>query len=70
MYHGKVHVLFDNPPIERRYMTRGMGKMCQALIEDAFPWPTCEADYRLVMANSDFFDWAWESNDAPHVAVC
>lgn len=51
-------------------MTRGMGKMCQALIADAFPWPTCQADYDLVMSNSDFFDWAWGVTILPHVAVC
>lgn len=53
----------------RSYLTRGLGEMCGARVEDAYPWPTCETHYKLVTEYGDFNSWMWDSLHDPHGPV-
>lgn len=52
-----------------RYLTRGMGKMCGAQIDESFPWPTCSMHYDMVTSYTDFYSWVWYSLYDPHGPV-
>ncbi|CAM9726487.1 unnamed protein product [Scytosiphon promiscuus] len=54
---------------DRPYITRGMGKMCNAKVDDSYPWPTCELHYDTVTAYHDFYSWVWYASYSPHGAV-
>ncbi|CAM9999705.1 unnamed protein product, partial [Ectocarpus fasciculatus] len=54
---------------DRPYLTRGMGKMCDAKVDEYYPWPTCEMHYDLATAYSDFYSWVWYSLYDPHGPV-
>lgn len=45
----------------RRFITRGMGQLCQARAEDFYKWPTCEMHYDLATSFTNFYSWVWES---------
>ncbi|CAM9655020.1 unnamed protein product [Pylaiella littoralis] len=48
------------------YITRGLGKHCDSLITDVYPWPTCDLHLSLVTDYSDWYGWVYESQHAPH----
>lgn len=52
-----------------RYLTRGLGKMCDAAVDEWYPWPTCEMHYDLATGYSDFYSWVWYSLYDPHGPV-
>ncbi|CBN79226.1 ortho-aminophenol oxidase [Ectocarpus siliculosus] len=54
---------------DRPYLTRGMGKMCDAKVDEWYPWPTCETHYDLATGYSDFYSWVWYSLYDPHGPV-
>ncbi|CBN79225.1 TYRosinase family member (tyr-4) [Ectocarpus siliculosus] len=54
---------------DRQYLTRGMGELCGADMEKAFPWPTCTSHYDLATGYSDFYSWVWQSLYDPHGPV-
>lgn len=43
--------------------------MCGVDVEEDYPWPTCEAHYKLVTSYSDFYSWVWASLYDPHGPV-
>lgn len=54
---------------ENRYLARGVGKMCQAYMDDAMDWPTCSMHYGLVTERDSLYEWVWQSLSGPHGPV-
>ncbi|CAM9212040.1 unnamed protein product [Hapterophycus canaliculatus] len=54
---------------DRPYLTRGMGKMCHANLDESYPWPTCAMHYDMVTSYHDFYSWVWYSLYDPHGPV-
>ena len=52
-----------------RYLTRGMGKLCEGHVTDFYPWPTCEMHHSLVTEYTEFTAWIWEGMGYPHGPV-
>ena len=52
-----------------RYLTRGLGKMCQSISVKFLPWPTCKIHYDLVTSNFDLYSWVWSSMGDAHGPV-
>lgn len=52
-----------------RYLVRGLDALCQANMEELFPWPTCEEHYNLVKDCPDFYSWSWTVQHDPHGPV-
>lgn len=40
--------------------------MCGADVLKTYEWPSCSSHYDLMMDNSDFYSWVWESAYGPH----
>ena len=52
-----------------RYVTRGLGKVCQYTGDKFLPWPSCKIHYELVTTNFDFYSWLWDSIGDAHAPV-
>lgn len=52
-----------------RYLTRGLGKMCDGRVNDVYAWPTCESHYEQLTDYTDFYSWVWKSMYKPHGTV-
>ena len=57
------------PNKKRRYIARGLGKMCQSISDKFLPWTTCGVHYDLVTTNDNLYSWVWSSMGDPHAPV-
>lgn len=58
-----------NTTNSHRYVSRGLGELCQTIYDGATTWPDCKSHYELTTENNDFYSWVWTSEDSPHAPV-
>ncbi|CAM9493178.1 unnamed protein product [Ectocarpus sp. 6 AP-2014] len=54
---------------DRAYLTRGLGQLCQLNTDQLLAWPTCQTHYELTTGFHTFYDWVWDSMQAPHAPL-
>lgn len=52
-----------------RYLTRGLGQLCQLNTDQLLAWPTCKTHYELTTGFHSFYDWVWNSMQTPHAPL-